>query len=354
MEVKTAFQAVDWLIEQAGKMKLVHIGFFGGEPFLEFPLMKAVVEYAKERANDAGKNVDFNVVTNATLLNDEMITFIKEQSISVMVSFDGLKEVQDSQRPFAHGKGSYDSTLPKIKKLLATVPKTHGHAVIVGNLDPQLVKNSLQKIGFAGVSISPASQSLFAGESDQRKLVRDSQTIFQSLEQEAETWLRLIQSRDFESIQNLKARSEIYGLYRGMVSLLHNSKRHHFCGAGRAMVGISVSGDVYLCHRFVGRDEYKLGSVFENKLNRDDYQKSSITDNEQCANCFAKYYCAGGCKHDNLGSCGSIAKPSLDMCRLRCRELELSIYIVSNLNSEDQAFLVEQGILPPKPCPLDF
>lgn len=354
MEEKTAFQAVDWFIKQAGEMKKIHLGFFGGEPLLKFPLMKAVVEYAKKRAADMGKDIDFYFATNATLLNDEIITFIKEGQISVMISFDGPQEVQDAQRPYANGQGSYNSVVPRIKKLLAAVPETSGHAVLMGNTDPQSVKDAMQEIGFAKVSISPATPSLSSIDPNNRQPARDTQTLLQRLEQEAETWLHLIQSRDSETLKILKARSALYGIYRGMASLLHNTKRHHFCGAGRGLVGVSVSGDVYLCHRFVGWEGYKLGSVFENNLNRKEYLKSPITCNQICANCLARYYCAGGCKHDNLNCCGSIAAPSEDMCRLRCRELELAAMIVCSLGPEDRAFLVDEQIFTPKPCPLDF
>ncbi|TGE36585.1 nif11-like peptide radical SAM maturase [Desulfosporosinus fructosivorans] len=351
MQEKTAFQAVEWLLEQSGKMKRLYIGFLGGEPFLKFPLMKAIVEYAEKRVQEMGKEVDFDVITNGTLLDDEKITFIKEHQVSVMISFDGPKEVQDTQRPYANGEGSYDSTVPKLKKLFAALPDTPGHAVIVGNTDPRLVKDALQEIGFAEVSITLASKSLFTGESDRAKSERDTQSLLQTLEQESETWLRLTQNRDSEALKSLMVKS---GLYRGLISLLHNSKRRYACGAGRGLVGVSSAGDVYLCHRFVGRDEYKLGSIFAKELNREEYQKSPTIDSAVCSVCFAKYYCAGGCKHDNASSCGSTTTPSEDMCRLSRRELELAATIICRLDPEDQAFLVGQRIITPKPCPLDF
>lgn len=351
MEEKTAFQAVDWLLEQAGKIKKLYIGFFGGEPFLNFPLMKAIVEYAEKRFQEMGKKVGFHTTTNATLLDDERIAFIKEHQMEVMVSFDGPKEIQDAQRPYANGAGTYDSTVPKIKKLLAVLPETPGHAVITGNSDPQLVKDALQEIGFTEISIAQVSPSLFTGEPDQIKPVRDTRIVLQEMEQEAQTWIRLTKSRDSAALKSLKARS---GLYHGLISLLHNSKRRHACGAGRELVGVSCTGDIYLCHRFVGQDEYKLGSVFAKKLNREEYQKSPVTGDGICAACFAKYYCAGGCKHDHAASCGSTATPSEDICRLRRRELELAATITCRLEPEDKAFLVESQIFPPKPCPLDF
>ena len=351
MEEKTAFQAVDWLLEQSGKIKKLHIGFFGGEPFLKFPLMKAVVEYARKKVSEVGKDVEFHATTNATLLDDEIIAFIKEYRINVMISFDGTKELQDGQRPYADGKGSYDSTVPKIKKLLEAVPKTPGHAIIVGNTNPQIVKDAMQEIGFSDVSIMPASQSLFTGESDKTKPARDTEHIMQEMEEEAEKWLVLTRKKDSEALKILRSRS---ALYQGIISLLHNSKKYHACGAGMGLAAISSSGDIYLCHRFVGRKEYKLGSVFEKELKRDEYQKSPVTASKLCSVCFARYYCAGGCKHDNVGACGSILTPSEDMCRMKCREIELAAAITCMLDSEDRAFLVEQDIVPPKPCPFDF
>ncbi|MEQ8223329.1 MAG: nif11-like peptide radical SAM maturase, partial [Candidatus Eremiobacterota bacterium] len=349
MEEKTAFQAVDWMIEQSGKMKKVHTGFFGGEPFLRFPLMKSIVEYARKKTGDAGKKVDFHLTTNGTLLDDEKIAFIKENNINAMISFDGTKELQDTQRPYANGEGSYDSTVPKIKKLLELLPETPGHAVIVGDTDPATVKEAMKEIGFKTISVMPASRSLFA--EDKKKSARDTENLIHDLEHEAETWVNLIRDRDSKALKGLKERGT---LYYGIMSLLHNSKKRHACGAGLGLVGVSCAGDIYLCHRFVGQDEYKLGSVFEKHLNREEYQKSPLTVNKLCASCFAKYYCGGGCKHDNAGVCGSISEPSEDMCRIRLRELELSATITSGLNDEDRAFLVEKDIFPPKPCPFDF
>ncbi len=352
MDEATAFQAVDWLLEQSGKMKQIHIGFFGGEPFLRFPLMKAIVEYARKRAKERNKEVSFHATSNATLFDDEVIDFIKEEAISVLVSFDGPKEIQDAQRPYANGGGgSYDTTMPKIKKLLAAVPKTPGHAVLVGDTDPKIVKDALLEIGFIEISLIPASVSLFTKNQDTKKQARDTQQIMQELERQAKAWMDCIQSRDVEALKQLSSKSE---LFQAIITLLHNSKRRHACGAGLGMMAVSSIGNVYLCHRFVGQEEYRLGSIFDKQINRKDYQESSTISNAICSACFAKYYCAGGCKHDNAGSCGSMATPAEDLCRLRCRELELGAIIVSSFSSGDKAFLVEQDIFPPKPCPLDF
>jgi len=351
LEERTAYQAVDWLIGQSGKMKKIHVGFFGGEPFLKFSMMKAVTLYAQKRAREVDKVVDFHATTNATLLDEEKIAFIEEHGISVMVSFDGPREIQDAQRPFANGKGSYDVTVPKIKKLLEICPKTPGHAVITGNTDPKTVKNALQEIGFTVVSIVPASASLFAKKTGATKPARDLGGVFKLMEQEAETWIEHTKNRDSEHLKNLMSNSQ---LYPGLLSFLHNAKRRYPCGAGLGMVGVSCAGNVYLCHRFVGMDAYKLGSVFDNDLDREKYHQSPVAFVEKCSRCSARYYCAGGCKHDNAGGCGSVFKPSEDMCRLRRREAELAAYIVCLLTDDDRAFLIEHKIVPPKPCLLDF
>lgn len=351
MDEQTAFSAVDWLLELSGNMKVVHICFFGGEPFLNFPLMKKVVEYAQRRVSELGKMIDFNVTTNGTLLDDEKIEFIRDNQIHVMISFDGPKELQDVQRPFSNGGGSYDSIVPKIKKLLAVSPETPGHAVLVGDNDPELIKSAMKKTGFSEISISPVSKSLSMGKKDAVTIARDTRRFFHSMEQEAATWVRLVKERDSDAIRRLKAMGS---LYVGVLALLHNIKKSHSCGAGLGLAAVSISGDVYLCHRFVGKDEYKIGAIYDKNLNRDSFQKSPLAEGGPCTACFAKYYCAGGCKHDNAGSSGSFAIPSEDLCRLKCRELELAATVICQLSPEDKAFLLENDIFPHRPCPIDF
>ena len=351
MEEKTAWQAVDWLIEQSGKVKKINIVFFGGEPFLNFPLMKTVVEYARKRVIELDKKVGFSVTTNATLLDDEKISFIKENNIHIIISIDGPKEIQDMQRPFAGGKGSYDVILPKIKKLLEVLPETRAHAVLVDDSKTHIIKNALQEIGFSEVSILPASESLFDGEAAKMKRARKLDGVLKEMELEAEAWLHHTKNRDTNSLKNLMSSAQ---LSEGLLSFLHNKKKQHACGAGIKFVGISCSGDIYLCHRFVGMDNYKLGNVFTKEIDREKYLKPPAAQMGECLSCFARYYCAGGCKHDNAGSCSSAFKPSEDMCRFKRREAELAAAVVSMFDDEDRVFLNEYEIFPPKQCPLDF
>lgn len=351
MDEKTALQSVDWLIEQSKKVKKINIVFFGGEPFLNFSLMKTVVEYAKQKAAKVDKSVGFSVTTNATLLDDEKISFIKEHDIHVVVSIDGPKEIQDKQRPFAGGKGSYDVIIPNIKKLLAVLPEANAHAVLVDDEKIHIVKNALKEIGFNEVTMVPASASLFDEASEKAKLSRKLESMKKEIEIEAEAWLHFTKNKNSEELKNLLKSSHIYSY---LLAFLYNQKKLYACGAGLKLAAVSCSGDIYPCHRFVGIDNYRLGNVFSNQINREKYQKSPITFVEECSSCFAKYLCAGGCKHDNASSCNSAFKPSQDMCNLTRYEVELAAATISMFDDEDRTFLNKYKIFPSKPCPLDF
>lgn len=357
MEEKTAFQSVDWLLRQAGNIKKIYISFFGGEPFLNFPLIKKVAAYARESASALDKVVCFTVTTNATLLDEEVILFLQEYEVQVLVSMDGPKEIQDKQRPFANDQGSYDIILPRVKKLLAVKPETRVHAVLVDSNKTELIKRTLQNIGFQDVSILPASASLFEGEGNQEeglggtKQTRNLDGLLRELEREAKLWLNLVKNRDSESLKDLRSKAQ---LSLALLALLHNKKKRYACGAGISFIAVSSTGDIYLCHRFVGQDAYRLGNVFSNDLEREIFQESPLTLVPACAACFARYYCAGWCKHDNAGSCGSVWTPSEEICLLKQRELELAAALISQFDELDRAFLNQYEIFPPKPCPLDF
>jgi uncharacterized protein len=354
MTEETAFQAVDWLFKQSGDMKKINISFFGGEPFLNFPLIKKTAAYARDKAGRLDKAVGFGVTTNATVLDDDVIEFIRAYDVNVQVSMDGPRELQDKQRPFADGRGSYDVILPRVKKLLAVKPDTRVHAVLVDDSKTELIKSSLSDIGFPEVTLLPASPSLFEEKPQdgaaQAKQLRKLDGLLMDLEREAQLWLKLIDDRDVASLKQLLSKSL---LSQAILALLHNKKLRYACGAGIKFIAVSCAGDIYLCHRFVGQPDFKLGSIFEPNL-KNRYQESPLTRVPGCAACFARYYCAGGCKHDNAGSCGSAWTPSEDICRLRRRELELAAVLNARCDSQDRAFLHENDIFPPKPCPLDF
>jgi uncharacterized protein len=351
MDEKTAFQAVDWLIRNSNSMRSIHIIFFGGEPLLNFPLVKSVVEYTEEEAHKTGKNAFFSITTNGTLLNDETNLFLKKHQVKIMISFDGVKELQDSQRPFASGCGSYDYVVPKIKNLLKIMPQTTGHAVIMGGTSPETVKDTLQEIGFHRVSVAMNSQSLFTDGTKEKVSSRDTHSMLSALENEAVIWYGLIKNKNLPSLKKLMGRSYLYG---ALLCLLNHTKKRYFCGAGQSMAAVTPTGEIYLCHRFVGLDSYKIGSIYNSELNIDKFSQSPVETNDICIGCFARFYCGGGCKHDHVSYCGSIDKPEEKLCQVKQRELELAATVVSKLSPEEKNWLVGEKIFPPAPCLLDF
>ncbi len=353
MDEKTAFRAVDWLLEQSGSAKRIYITFFGGEPFLNFPIIKNVVRYANEKACMLEKTVGFSVTTNATLLDEEMIHFLKEHSVHILVSMDGPKEIQDAQRPYPDGRGSFDVVLPRVKKLLEIIPDTRVHAVLVDGSKAERIKSALKELGFAEVTLLPASASLFDkdGRGGEGRQKRKLDSLMKEMERETGLWRSHMKSRDISAMIELRSASH---LSQPILSLLHHKKMYYACGAGLKYAAVSCSGDIYLCHRFVGLEDYKLGNVFEGGFERGAYQESPLVQVPACAACFARYYCAGGCKHDNAGACGSAYSPPPDMCLMKKHGLELAAALVSEMDDSDREFLADNRIFPPKPCPLDI
>ncbi len=140
----------------------------------------------------------------------------------------------------------------------------------------------------------------------------------------------------------------------GQSQMLSKLSITFFCSAGRRYVAVSSAGDIYLCHRFVGTEAYRLGSVFDGALKRDPYLKSSLRFVQKCRECFAKYVCSGGCYYDNLTANGSVFEPDEERCRLARRSVELIASLTCRLSPEDKDYLTKEGIVPTRPCPFDL
>jgi len=344
MSSATGMKAVDWLVGRSGDVKKLSITFFGGEPLLNFPLIQEIVEYAGEEGRRTGKEFEFGITTNLLLLDEKKLEFIQKHKLKPMVSFDGPREIQEKQRPFKSGRGSsYNASIPKIKQILAVMPETPCRATIVGDADPAAVRESLCEIGFTSVHMAPDSESLLGRTPGDRE--RDLAHTMQAMEAEAESFLKDVEKRDFESLEKHKRTGF---LCDSLGDLLNNQKRSFPCGAGRRTVAVSNSGDVFLCHRFVGTEEFKLGSVHAPDLDRGPYLRPSVDTMEGCSECFARYLCGGGCYHDNAGRTGSAFGPAEDFCRLKRKTMELVVTIAGNLSDSDKEYLVDEGIIPKK------
>jgi uncharacterized protein len=339
MDQETAFQTVEWLIAQAEDEPVLTVHFFGGEPFLKFKLMQEVVDYCYKRGAEAEKEFKFEVTTNGSLVDEEQRAFLKKHKVKTFVSFDGTKELQDKQRPLKGGKGSYDMTAPKVKKIVEEIPSAIGRSMGIGQSDGFVAHKALRKLGFTHSLHTVNSPSLFGNGSELP--TRDFTGIFNNIESEAYDIRRSIRERDTEKLRHLSKGM----MFKHVEQFTAHRKRHFICNAGRSYVGVSSAGNVFLCHRLVGADEFKLGDVFDGDLERDNYQVSPVNIQENCKTCHAKYICSGGCYHDNKGISGSAFQADESMCPYTQRAAELAAMVSSGLSEADTEYLCEEKFM---------
>lgn len=351
MSNQVAYKSIDWLIEKSKNQKKLTVSFFGGEPLLNLNLIKNVIKYSLKKGEEVNKDFEFNINTNATKLDKETITFFVKYKMKVTVSLDGPKEIQDSQRPFKNGKGTYAVILPKIKELILSLPDTSCRAVLLDNTKPTLIGNTLHDLGFKRIFISYKSLSLFDKKERNQKEERNFSQIFKKIKAEAVELTLAIKEKDIEKLERFKESGFLYSRFN---KLINGQKKIFPCGAGRSSVAISCEGEIFLCHRFVGIENFRIGDISNDILERKEYQTSPLDINNDCKNCYAKFLCAGGCYHDNFGYTGSLTTPSSDMCKLMKYMVTHLLIIFSHLNENDLNYLYLNNIIEKRICPFDF
>jgi uncharacterized protein len=294
-----ALRQVDWLLEQAGDdAKRVTVTFFGGEPFMNFPVMRASAEHARVRAAELGKEVGFTVTTNGTLLDDEAIAFLRKYDVQTTVSIDGDEDGNDLRRPWVgKDEGSYDNIVPKVKRLLEAFSdrpyKIGARATMThDNSDVEAIVLHLLGLGFHEVSASVASVEKPGIRFEQEDWDRVNAGLARLADRFAEAAL---QNRHF-GFTNVAS----------LVKRFHEgSVRDYPCGATLGLVGSDSKGDLYVCHRFVGDDRYRVGTIaegvdhdFRNRFVRG----NSVRMKEYCDPCWLKHLCGGGCYHEAMVS----------------------------------------------------
>ena len=309
MTEETAKQSVDFMFAESGDSPVVHLTFFGGETLLNFKVLKSALAYANERATVLGKRVDTSLTTNATLLRDDVIDWLVENDVGVTVSIDGAREQQDRFRTFSNGMGSYDVILPNIKQLLARhrrrpvgarVTLTRQNLDVVG-----IYRHLFEELGFYEVGFAPVTTSW------QRDYAIQDEGFFAMLSQFellAQEYLHDAMVGKRHGFSNV--RDTLQEIHKGM-------SKAYPCGAGLGLMGVATDGDVALCHRFAGSNSHKLGSVTEgvDREKQDDYlTRHHIANKTDCATCWARPLCAGGCYHEANTRYGSTEKPNLHYC----------------------------------------
>ena len=309
MSEQTARESVDFMLRESGENRMAHLTFFGGETLLNLPVLRFAIAYARERAAAMGKEVDFSLTTNGTLLRPEVIDFLTENRVGVTISIDGPKEMQDQFRVFHNGTGSYDVIAPKIRELLrrhqtrpigARVTLT-SHTLDVRKIFQHLTEEiGFWEVGFAPVTTSPNRKYAIAEEGFDDMLEQ-----FRSL---ADEFLEFAVENRHHGFSNVKDTLE--EIHKGV-------SKAYPCGAGLGLMGVSTDGDVALCHRFAGSDAHKLGTVRSgiDRLVQIGYlEKHHIADKTDCSQCWARPLCSGGCYHEAYTRYGETAHPNLHYC----------------------------------------
>ncbi len=321
MDFETAKRAIDFVIERSGTRRNLEVDFFGGEPLMAWETVKKTVEYARSIEAKHNKNFRFTITTNGVLLDDEKIEYINREMSNAVLSLDGRKDVNDNLRIRVDGSGSYDTIVPKFQKLVASrgdkdyyVRGTFTHH----NLDFDRDVLHMADLGFEQVSVEP--------------VVSDPKLPWALQESDLEE----IYSRyDILADELLKRKREGKGFnfFHFMIDLEQGPciiKRLRGCGAGYEYTAITPEGDIYPCHQFVGQSDYKLGNLYDNTFNfelSDRFGALNVYTREDCGNCWAKFYCSGGCSASNFFTNGDIAKPYFVGCELERKRVECAIYM---------------------------
>ena len=305
----TARDGVEFLLKESGPLEVAHLTFFGGETLLNFPVLQDTVAYARRRAEEEGKRIEFSLTTNATLLRPDIIEWLADNEIGVTVSIDGPKEMQDRMRVFHSGKGSYETVQPKIKELLRrhkTRPIGARVTLTRENLDIHRIYEHLTgdmgfwEVGFAPVTTSSGRDYEIEDEGYVRMLEQFGEL--------ARDWLEHAVENRHHGFSNVKDTLE--EIHKGV-------SKAYPCGAGLGLVGVSTGGDVALCHRFAASDDHNLGTVadgIDREAQREFLEAHHIRNKTDCHTCWARPICSGGCYHEAHTRHGETTAPNLHFC----------------------------------------
>lgn len=321
MDLETGKKAIDFLIEKSAGRRNLEVDFFGGEPLMNFDVVKGIVEYARIREKEAGKNFRFTITTNAVLLNEEIKEYINKNMHNVVLSIDGRKETNDNMRPRVDGSGTYDRILPKIQDMAES--RKQDNYYVRGtftreNLDFSEDVLHLADQGFKQISIEPVVAAKDSGY-DIRE--QDLPKLFCEYENLAREYVK----RDSDK--------RGFNFFHFMIDLQQGPcviKRLGGCGSGHEYLAVTPEGDLYPCHQFVGDEKFKMGNVHEGVFNSDfqkDFQKSNVYTKKDCAECWAKFYCSGGCAANAYQFNNDINVPYKIGCELEKKRVECAIWI---------------------------
>lgn len=329
MDFETAKKSIDMLIELSGKRRNLEVDFFGGEPLMNFDVVRQTVEYARSIEKKHNKNFRFTITTNGLMLNQDSIDYINKEMSNVVLSIDGRREVNDKMRLRLDGSGCYDSIVPKFQKLVEGRGDKEYYVrgtYTRNNVDFDNDIFELYNLGFDQISVEP----VVGPETDDYSI---RQQDIASLEESYERVMH-------EMIKRKKEKKGNFNFFHFMLDLDNGPcaiKRLKGCGSGNEYIAITPDGEIYPCHQFVGNEQFIMGSVDEGitktKMKKE-FSEATIYNKKTCQSCWAKFFCSGGCNANNFNFEGSILKPYELSCVLEKIRLECSIAIQAVLLSE--------------------
>ncbi|MDD2431651.1 MAG: thioether cross-link-forming SCIFF peptide maturase [Bacillota bacterium] len=331
MSYEVGVKAIDMLIEGSRHRRHLEIDFFGGEPLLNFEVLKELVVYIREKEKETGKIFTLTVTTNATLLDDDKITWLNDHDILLVLSLDGRERIQNELRPTRDGRPTYKQTVERIK---SAVDSREGEGYYVRgtytreNMDFAADVLHMVKLGFRHVSIEPVvtKNEKFALREE------DLQRLYGEYDRLAQAYLDAYFS------------GKPFNFFHFSVDLLKGpcvAKRLSGCGAGVEYIAVTPEGDIYPCHQFVGLSSFLLGSVHESGIEKQQlvsqFEEAHVYNKEACQKCWARFFCSGGCHANAYNFNGDILKPHEFSCELQRKRIECSLYIQSQILSFEQA-----------------
>lgn len=329
MSSETAKAAIDFLLKESGSRKVLEVDFFGGEPLMNLGVVKETVYYAKAEAAKRGKRFLFTTTTNGLLLDDDAIKFFNEEMENVVLSLDGRKEIHDAVRKTVNGKGSFDAVIGKIKEFVKSRGDKHYYVrgtFTAKNLDFSKDVLFLADEGFDSLSMEPVVTDIPELQIREEHLPR--------IEKEYENLCE-------EYIKREEA-GEGFNFFHFNVDLEGGpclSKRVSACGAGNEYFSVVPNGDVYPCHQFAGDPKWRMGNVFEGKLDgalREKFAGSCLFTRKKCGDCFAKFICSGGCNANNYHYNGDIEEPYGMTCAMMKKRIECAMHILAVRKSREK------------------
>ncbi len=321
MSFETGKRALDFLVENSGTRRNLEVDFFGGEPLMNFEVVKQLVAYARSIEKEKNKNFRFTLTTNGVLIDDDVIDFANREMSNVVLSLDGRKEIHDRFRVDYAGNGSFDKIVPKFQKLVdARGHKAYYMRGTFTHANPDFLKDiqAMLDLGFTELSMEPV---VCASGDEGELLESDMPILFDQYEKLSELMIK----REKEG--------KPFTFYHYMIDLSGGPciyKRISGCGSGTEYMAVTPWGDLYPCHQFVGDEKFKLGDIWngvDNKEIQNEFESCNVYAREDCKDCWAKLYCSGGCAANAYHATGSVKGIYEYGCRLFRKRMECAISV---------------------------